>query len=46
VISPDRPLDTGELLPDVPLRGVDGEETRLSSRRGRALLLVCVRYYG
>ncbi|HMH49579.1 MAG TPA: hypothetical protein VK548_05055 [Candidatus Acidoferrum sp.] len=36
----------GEPLPDVGLQTFDGHEIRLSSLRGRPLLIVCVRYYG
>jgi peroxiredoxin len=42
----DRPLELGDVLPDVPLENWEGETARLSSLRGRALLVVCVRYYG
>jgi len=45
--TPERPIELGDVLPDVPLTGADGQAVRLSSlRRGRPLLLVCVRYYG
>ena len=36
----------GDLVPDVPLGTFDGAEFRLSSLRGRPLLVVCLRYYG
>ena len=36
----------GEPLPDMALQTSDGREFRLSSLRGRPLLIVCVRYYG
>jgi peroxiredoxin len=44
--TPERPIALGEPLPDVALDNVDGGETRLSSLRGRPLVIVCVRYYG
>jgi hypothetical protein len=36
----------GEIVPDVSLWTFDGAEVRLSSLRGRALLVICLRYYG
>jgi peroxiredoxin len=36
----------GQHVPDVELETHDGRAWRLSSLRGRPLLVVCVRYYG
>ena len=44
--TPDPRVAIGDVVPDVALQTVDGAELRLSSRRGRPLLAVCVRYYG
>lgn len=41
-----RPIAIGDVVPGVPLQTFDGREFRLSSLRGRPLLVVCVRYYG
>lgn len=42
----DHPMALGEVLPDVAIQTADGSELRLSTFRGRPLVLVCVRYYG
>jgi peroxiredoxin len=42
----DRPLALGDPLPDIRLQTAAGGELALSALRGRALVLVCVRYYG
>ena len=42
----ERPIEIGDLVPDVSLQTCDGGEVRLSSLRGHPLLAVCVRYYG
>ena len=45
-MTADHPLAIGDVVNDVPLQTFDGREFRLSSLRGRPLLVVCVRYYG
>ena len=42
----ERPVEIGDVVPDVPLQTFDDAEFRLSSLRGRPLLAVCLRYYG
>jgi peroxiredoxin len=46
MIARERAVGIGDPVPDVPLQTADGAEFRLSSLRGRPLLVVCVRYYG